>query len=678
MTKPVRIAPFCPILDGTFWDLEKTMGYRVCFAALLSCVWLLGEVTPREFYQAIRANDLAKIQQFLDAGTSADLRDTRGTTPLMHAAAIGSIDAMRLLMKAGADVNAKNGLDATALVWAASNEQKARMLLEAGAQVNVRTKMMRTPLMMAASYPGNTAVVKLLLNKGADASVADARGNTALVDAARADNTEAIRLLLEHKTDIDAGDFAGISALAHAAGHSNIAAMKMLIAKGANVNIAHKRELKVRNGLIAASYLTPLMSAAAGRGSLESVRTLLNAGADVNKRDVRGMTALMLAAASDAANPAIVRLLLDKGADPSVKSVDGETALDWARKFQNPAIVAMLGGKVSSKQTEIRPANDTPKDARAAVALAMPLLTSSAKEYFRMSGCAGCHHQHVIGLAVPAATRKGIPVDPAFTRDQMQVMKSDVMGSREALLQDIFISVDGLVFSMLGMGEQQYPPDELTDAIVSAIAARQTPEGKWMHFPLGRPPLEDGSFLSAALAVRTLQRYMIPARKPELDARIARARHWLLEAKPNASYERAFHVLGLLWSGADPSAVQRSVAAMRKLQRPDGGWAQLTTLPSDAFATATALYALAQTGVPAGDAAYQRGVQYLLRTQQPDGSWYVPSRSPKVQPYFQSGFPHNHDQWISAAATAWAVTALAEAVQPPRQSAGLHPSPREP
>ena len=41
-----------------------------------------------------------------------------------------------------------------------------------------------------------------------------------------------------------------------------------------------------------------------------------------------------------------------------------------------------------------------------------------------------------------------------------------------------------------------------------------------------------------------------------------------------------------------------------------------------------------------------------------DGSWYVHSRSVPLQPYFESDFPHGHDQWISAAATAWSSRAL--------------------
>ena len=64
------------------------------------------------------------------------------------------------------------------------------------------------------------------------------------------------------------------------------------------------------------------------------------------------------------------------------------------------------------------------------------------------------------------------------------------------------------------------------------------------------------------------------------------------------------------------------------------------------------------------DPVYQRGVKLLLRTQHDDGSWLVKSRCPKLQPYFQSGFPYDHDQWISMAGTAWATIALTLAAEP--------------
>src|SRR5436190_2946203 len=108
----------------------------MCWVSLVLCsagIGLSAEFSPRDVYQAIRQNDIARLEAFVASGASVDLRDARGTTPLMHAAAIGSIEAMRRLMKAGADVNAKNGLDATALVWCANNPQKAKLLIDAAA-----------------------------------------------------------------------------------------------------------------------------------------------------------------------------------------------------------------------------------------------------------------------------------------------------------------------------------------------------------------------------------------------------------------------------------------------------------------------------------------------------------------------------------------------------------------
>jgi len=69
-------------------------------------------------------------------------------------------------------------------------------------------------------------------------------------------------------------------------------------------------------------------------------------------------------------------------------------------------------------------------------------------------------------------------------------------------------------------------------------------------------------------------------------------------------------------------------------------------------------------GLAVTDAVYQRGVNYLPATQAADGSWHVKSRAVKLQPYFQSGFPYEHDQWISNTATAWASAALALAADP--------------
>jgi hypothetical protein len=134
---------------------------------------------------------------------------------------------------------------------------------------------------------------------------------------------------------------------------------------------------------------------------------------------------------------------------------------------------------------------------------------------------------------------------------------------------------------------------------------------------------------------------------------------WLVKADPVSMEDRAFRLMGMAWGRADKAAVQSAVRALIQEQRKDGGWAQLRTLESDAYATGQVLFALQLAGVAVRDPVYQRGVRFLLRTQLEDGSWYVKSRSLQIQPYFDSLYPHGNDQWISAAAANWATMALA-------------------
>ena len=124
-------------------------------------------------------------------------------------------------------------------------------------------------------------------------------------------------------------------------------------------------------------------------------------------------------------------------------------------------------------------------------------------------------------------------------------------------------------------------------------------------------------------------------------------------------------VLGLAWAGTEESALADAAHTLLAEQRADGGWAQMPTLESDAYATGQALTALHQAGVlKPGSPEYVRGVAFLLDTQLPDGSWHVRSRAFGFQKYFEGGYPHGHDQWISAAGGAWATMALALTREP--------------
>ena len=163
------------------------------------------------------------------------------------------------------------------------------------------------------------------------------------------------------------------------------------------------------------------------------------------------------------------------------------------------------------------------------------------------------------------------------------------------------------------------------------------------------------------MAIRTLSYFATPARRAEYQKRVARAADWLAAQTPLTTEDRVMQLLGLHWAGAHTGTQNTRVRELLRLQRADGGWAQTPHLASDAYATGQVLYTLSELGRTGIDADLRRASAFLVRTQRDDGTWYVKSRAMKIQPYFESGFPYGHDQWISQAATAWATIGLAGA-----------------
>src|SRR5262249_26973158 len=137
-----------------------------------------------EFYDAIRTNDLTRLERLSRSGAEVNVKDDHDKTPLMYAAAVGSLEAMKILIGKGADVNAQNESGLTPLILAANDLAKQRVLLERGAHVNAATKLGRTALSVAAMSDGSADIVRLLVAKGADAKAVDAFKNTMLTAAA--------------------------------------------------------------------------------------------------------------------------------------------------------------------------------------------------------------------------------------------------------------------------------------------------------------------------------------------------------------------------------------------------------------------------------------------------------------------------------------------------------------
>ena len=599
--------------------------------------------------EALRQGERAQwLRLVRDRPALANRKGPGGSTPLMYAALYGDAAAVRTLLEIGADPNARNEAGATALMWAVRDREKVELLVGRGADVNARSNDGRTPLLIAASWPGGLEVVKLLLDHGAAPVV---KGTESPLNPA-ASNEPLVKLLLERGADpASVGPFALLGAAV-----TRCQGCLDLLAGPAGPQVVND----------AAVVLGPPFGNGLG------LPALLDRGVRADATDGDGRTLLMLAASSEAAPLPTLRALLERGADVNARSPRGETALSLARRAGQTATVDLLleaGAREVGEPGLVAPARPQPAGSIAeALRRTVPLLQRADEAFRRKSGCVSCHHDTLTPLALAGARRIGVAVDEPLAGQQIAGVAAYLDGWRERVLQGKAIPgrSDSIGQMLLALAVANRPADATTDAMALMVKAQQLPDGHWPNFA-HRPPSEASPFQVTATGLRVLRTYAPAVHRRDFEAAARAAADWLLRATPRSTEDRAFLLLGLGWSGLPAShpAVQKAARELLAQQRPEGGWPQLASLDSDAYATGQALYALREAaGLGAGDAACQRAVAYLLGTQLQDGSWHVRSRAIPLQPMWDSGFPHGRDQWISAAATHWSAMALASAASP--------------
>ena len=640
------------------------MRLLACAVLVMSAMAVsIGQI-PDSLYPAIRANDLAQLKTALDRGVSASEPDADGVPPLMHAAAVGSLDAMKLLLERRADVNARSTFGSTALMWSVTDPAKVRLLLDHGADVNVAARSGRTALIIAAFANPSAPVVRMLLDKGANVAVMDARKVTPLNAATYANDTATIRLLLDASADIHTADtFIGLNPLINAAGNRNLDAVKLLLARGADVNVVSKtKDLpRIQTGIVEFGGWTPLLMAVPF-GPPEMVQTLIDAGAKVNVQDYRSFTPLMLAVAHDHPNVDVTRLLLKHGADTRTKARDEEVVADWASKYADSEVLRALGVAPTAAPKNV-PLSAQAPDVRTAVQRSVSLLERATTQFFRTGGCVACHEQPAAAFAVGAARTKGIAIDEQAAAQRWAQLTLSLNGSQFEGAAALG-GADNNLYVAEALIRSGYQPDRKTDALAVSLAAYQGGDGGW-HLPgYTRSPLQDNDFARTAMAIRALKTYGTPGRAAEMQTRIERGKQWLLRATPVTTEDLAMRLSGVATAGAPAAELRKLAEPLLTRQRGDGGFAQRDGLPSDAYATGMTLWTLANAGVVKPDHdAYRKGVRFLLGTQAADGSWHVVSRATTFQIYFESGFPYGRDQWISTMGTGWASAALSLAIE---------------
>jgi hypothetical protein len=332
------------------------------------------------------------------------------------------------------------------------------------------------------------------------------------------------------------------------------------------------------------------------------------------------------------------------------------------RLLAGDLVVALIvlsepGGWAQSPETDSAP---SPERIRAAVLRAIPLIESSMTTYPEKRDCFSCHHQAVPTIALGLLKDRGYEVAGDAIQSALEVTLTDLRSAQEAYRrgegQGGGATRAGYALWQLSVASHE--PDEVTEAVTEFLLKRDEKRVHWRSSSR-RPPSEVSSFTTTALALRALGNAPPSVDQDRVTERVAKAGSWLLESKPIDTEDRVFRLWGLKFAGASKEEIASAARELLDTQREGGSWGPAAYRASDAYATGSALVALAVAGgVAPTDPAYQAGVRWLLGNQRPDGSWHVVSWSNPFQTYFESGFPHGKDQFISITASSWAAAAL--------------------
>ncbi len=296
------------------------------------------------------------------AASSRDLR-------LIDASKRDDAPAVKALVAAGADVNARAGDGSSALHWAAQNDDLAvaDALIRKGAKVNAATDLGITPLWIAATN-SSTAMINRLLAARADPNIVPPTDGTPLMLTAQQGNVEAVKALLAHGANPQAREAAhGQTALMWAVSARHPDVVRALLDGGADVrerSTSWTQTMVLCCQLYEGDYAgvapvavggyTPLLFAAQD-GDVESAKLLLAAGANPNDAAPDGSSAIVIAA--HAGQDDVGKVLLNAGADPNAAG-SGYTALHVAAMKGDLVLMAALidhGADLNARQQKGSP-----------------------------------------------------------------------------------------------------------------------------------------------------------------------------------------------------------------------------------------------------------------------------------------------------------------------------------
>lgn len=311
-----------------------------------------------------------------------------------------------------------------------------------------------------------------------------------------------------------------------------------------------------------------------------------------------------------------------------------------------------------------------PDQLRAAATRALAAIQKAQAPWYTTNKqvCASCHHQYQPALAYRVARDHRVPFDEAIARADAANAFTFADIDRAVQYTHVIEPAMDDAYRMVAANAAGVKPNLGAAIYARLLISRQNADGDWDGFHQ-RPPSSYSRVTMATLGLRAVQVYHHPSQKAQADAAVARARKFLESRTARDTEERSYQLIGLRWAGADRATLRKLAAALQATQRRDGGWSSIPGRESDVYSTGQALVALHDGGsVAIIDSSWQRGIDYLLKTQAVDGTWHATSRlhppAPLSPPYFDAGYPHGHDQFLSMQGASWAVMALSYALEP--------------
>lgn len=280
-------------------------------------------------------------------------------------------------------------------------------------------------------------------------------------------------------------------------------------------------------------------------------------------------------------------------------------------------------------------ASPAPEKVQQTVDRALGFLVQDAAKWRKDRGCATCHHGVMTVWALSEARSQGYAVPAEVLADHVKWSKDLFVGQfskpRDPRWGYNFVSLPGIYLAMMSQTLPVLSRDELNRVAVH-LARHQEEDGAWLvppPRPNTSPPTWESPETIALWALLAWEPH-VPANAEEAAIdRAARERAvaWLASNKPTETTQAlSLRLLRDIRAGLSTEQLRPRIEQLAGRQNADGGWSQLTDLPSDAYATGQMLWVLSFAGIQADHQMIARAVSFLLVNQQESGAWPMTPR----------------------------------------------------